>query len=45
MIQTIGAILGLWGVFWMMWDHKAFVPGLLVMVGLTALIIGGVMGW
>ena len=40
-LQNIGAVFGLWGIVWRMWDRNAMAPGYLCGVGIVALIAGG----
>lgn len=38
MIASIGAILGIWGIFWFMWDNRATTPFWLMLAGLFLLL-------
>jgi hypothetical protein len=40
-LLNIGAILGLWGVVWLLWDKYSNAPGWLLGIGLVTLIVGG----
>lgn len=40
-LLNIGAILGIWGILWVMWDKYSIAPGWLLGFGLLSLIIGG----
>lgn len=39
-MESVGAILGLWGVAWVLWDTLARVPGYMLGAGVFLLIIG-----
>ena len=43
MLQSIGVIMGLWGVLWYMWDHQAGVPIWLMGCGLLCLATGSLL--
>ncbi len=39
-LQNIGAVSGIIGIFWLMWDKYATGPGWWIIGGLVALLIG-----
>ena len=39
-LLNIGAIAGIWGVLWFMWDHYASAPGWLLGTAIVCLIVG-----
>jgi len=41
LLQPIGAVLGLWGIVWLMLDTRSTAPGYLMVIGLVAIIAGG----
>lgn len=42
-LQDIGALLGIWGIIWHMWDHYADAPGWLLGACLFLLALGAVL--
>ena len=42
-LLNIGAILGFWGFVWRLWDNRAMASGVLMGIGIVAVIIGEVL--
>jgi xanthosine utilization system XapX-like protein len=42
LLQSTGAIFGLIGFFWRLWDNRASEAGILAVVGLLMMIVGEV---
>lgn len=40
LLENFGAIAGLWGILWMLWDHRARAPEWLLGWALVFLIAG-----
>jgi hypothetical protein len=40
LLQNIGAVLGLCGLLWMIWDKRAAAPAWLLGIGLVLLVFG-----
>ena len=38
-ILSIGIWLGIWGIFWSMWDRRAFAPAVLMAIGLISAVL------
>jgi hypothetical protein len=39
-LLNIGAIVGIWGIFWYLWDRYASAPGWLLGVAIVCLLAG-----